>query len=191
VSFVPNKLHRYYGAGDLHFITTSCYQRLPLLARPQNRDLLLGVLERVRRRYRFVVVGYVIMPEHLHLLLSEPERGNPSKVMQAIKQGFARRLLPRLRAASDARQGNLWETAVDHGHIWQARFYDFVVLTEKKRVERLRYMHANPVRRGLVLEPQQWNWSSYRYYALAEPGIVLVDEKQRAELKIRQLDARR
>jgi hypothetical protein len=60
---VPNKIHRYYGAGYLHFITTSCYQRMPLLAKPQNRDLLLQVLEQVRRRYRFVVVGYVVMPE--------------------------------------------------------------------------------------------------------------------------------
>ena len=95
-----DKLHRYYGAGYLHFITTSCYRRLPLLGKPQNRDLLLKVLELVRRRYRFVVVGYVLMPEHIHLLVGEPERGDPSKVMQAIKQGFARRLLRGLRATS-------------------------------------------------------------------------------------------
>jgi REP element-mobilizing transposase RayT len=55
---VPNKLRRYYGAGYLHFITTSCYRRMPLLARPQHRDLLREVLEGARRRYRFVVVGY-------------------------------------------------------------------------------------------------------------------------------------
>jgi REP element-mobilizing transposase RayT len=77
---VANKLQRYYGAGCLHFVTTSCFRRLPLLAKPQHRDLLLEVLERVRRRYRFVVVGYVVMPEHIHLLMSEPERGDPSKV---------------------------------------------------------------------------------------------------------------
>jgi putative transposase len=192
---VPNHPHRYYGAGYLHFITTSCYRRLPLLQKPQHRDLLLEVLERARRRYRFVVVGYVVMPEHLHLLLSEPERGDPSQLMQAIKQGFARRLLRRLRAASsaacstgnDPRQGTLWDTALDHGHIWQARFYDFVVFTEKKRVEKLRYMHRNPVKRGLVLEPQQWAWSSYRHYADGEPGTVLVNEVQKAELKVRKI----
>jgi hypothetical protein len=77
--------------------------------------------------------------------------GDPSKVTQAIKQGFARR-----RAAGDARQGSLWDTAGDGGHIWQARFYDFVVFTESKRVEKLRYMHRNPVTRRLVVEPQQW-----------------------------------
>ena len=108
---MPNRLHRYYGAGYLHFITTSCYRRMPLLAKAQHRDLLLAVLESVRRRYRFVVAGYVVMPEHLHLLLGEPERGNPSQVMQAIKQGFARRLLGRLRAGDDLRQGTLWHAA--------------------------------------------------------------------------------
>ena len=80
---MPNRLHRYYGAGYSHFITTSCYQCLPLLASPGKRDLLLRVLEQVRRRCRFVVVGYVVMPEHVHLLISEPERGDPSLVMKA------------------------------------------------------------------------------------------------------------
>lgn len=183
---MPNKLHRYYGAAYLHFITTSCYQRKPLLGRPQHRDLLLEVLESVRRRYRFVVLGYVVMPEHVHLLLSEPERGNPSKVMQAVKQGFARRLLRKLRAGFDPGQGSLWNTALDDGHIWQARFYDFVVFTEKKRVEKLRYMHRNPVKRGLVLEPRQWAWSSYRHYADGQRGIVLVNEEQKAEMRVQK-----
>jgi putative transposase len=168
---------------------TSCYRRLPLLEKPQHRDLLLEVLERVRRRYHFVVVGYVIMPEHMHLLLSEPDRGDPSKAMQAIKQGFARRLLRKQGAAdipptNDARQGGLWDTALDRGHFWQARFYDFVVYTENKRVEKLRYMHRNPVKRGLVAEPRQWDWSSYRHYADGERGIVLVNEEQKAEVKV-------
>ena len=182
-SLVANKLRRYYGAGYLDFITTSCYRRLPLLEKPQHRDLLLEVLERVRWRYHFVVVGYVIMPEHMHLLLSEPERGDPSKVMQAIKQGFARHLLRQRRAASNQRQ-SLWDTALDRGHFWQARFYDFVVYTENKRVEKLRYMHRNPVKRGLVAEPRQWDWSSYRHYADGERGIVLVNEEQKAEVKV-------
>jgi putative transposase len=77
--------------------------------------------------------------------------------------------------------------ARDDGHIWQARFYDFVVFTEKKKVEKQHYMHANPVKRGLVMEPQQWEWSSFRHYALAEPGIVLVEDKQKAEMKVRQI----
>jgi putative transposase len=68
-----NKPERFYGAGDLHFITCSCYRRQPLLGTPRRRDLFRTVLEQVRRRYQFVVVGYVVMPEHIHLLMSEPQ----------------------------------------------------------------------------------------------------------------------
>jgi putative transposase len=182
---MPNRLHRYNGAGYSHFITTSCYRRLPLLAKERNRDLFLGVLEQVRRRYRFAIVGYVVMPEHVHLLLGEPERGNPSRVMQAIKQGFARRLLSKLRAG-DSRQMALWREPLEEGHVWQARFYDFVVFSEQKRVEKLRYMHCNPVKRGLVLEPEHWRWSSYRHYAYGEAGPVRVGP-QKAELRVRKV----
>jgi putative transposase len=80
---------------DLHFITFSCYRRHALLGSARRRDLLLKVLEQVRRRYQSVVVGYVVMPEHIHLLISEPERKNPSIVIQAIKLSFTRRVLGR------------------------------------------------------------------------------------------------
>jgi putative transposase len=185
---MPNRLHRYYGAGYLHFITTSCYQRRPLLNSPENRDLFLEVLERVRKRYHLIVVGYVVMPEHVHLLLSEPERGDPSMVMQAVKQGFARRFLRRFRSASAFRQGKIAGSAVVAAdHVWQHRFYDFVVFTEKKRVEKLRYMHRNPVKRGLVLEPQQWPWSSFCDYAEGRHGPVLVSEPRKAELRVKEV----
>ena len=150
------------------------------------RDLFLQVLEQVRRQYGFVVVGYVVMPEHIHLLISEPQRGSVSTVMQAIKQSFASKLLRRLREASDPRQGSLWSLALEHGHVWQRRFYDFVVFTRDKRTEKLRYMHRNPVKRGLVLEPGDWSWSSYRYYAYDERGPVLVNGQQTAEMMIRE-----
>jgi putative transposase len=139
----------------------------------------------VRRRYHFVVVGYVVMPEHVHLLLSEPDRGNPFVVMQAIKQGFARRLLGRLRSNRDPRQGDLWNLSLNPQHVWQRRFYDFVVRTCEKRQEKLHYIHQNPVRASLVLEPWQWRWSSAPHYLRGESGPVLVNELVRAEMKIR------
>ena len=184
---MPNRLHRYYGAGYLHFITTSCYQRRPLLCSGQSRDLFLHVLDRVRRRYHFVVAGYVVMPEHVHLLLSEPDRGDPSLVMKAVKQGFARVLLRELRPETDL-QGKLTvNAALEEGHIWQRRFYDFVVFTERKRVEKLRYMHRNPVKRGLVAEPQHWAWSSFCDYAEGRRGPVLVNESRKAEMRVRAI----
>ena len=184
---MPKRLHRYYGAGYSHFLTTSCDQCLPLLGSTKNRDLFLRVLEQVRRRYRFVVIGYVVMPEHVHLLLTEPERGNPSVVMQALKQGFAQRVLSRLRKSEHSHQLSLWSGPVQRGCIWQPRFYDFVVFSEKKRIEKLRYMHRNPVKRGLVLAADQWVWSSYRHYAYGETGPVLVNEPRKAEMRVRKI----
>jgi putative transposase len=133
-------LKRYYGAGDLHFITCSCYRRQPLLGTARRRDLLLTVLEQVRRRYQFVVVGYVVMPEHIHLLIGEPQEKTPSTVMQALKLGFARRVLAQARRQRNPAQAVLFDRAPQH--IWQKRFYDFNVWTEHKRIEKLRYMHG-------------------------------------------------
>ncbi len=170
---MPNRLHRYYGAGYLHFITTSCYHRRPLLARAASRDLFLQVLEQVRKRYDFVVVGYVVMPEHVHLLFSEPAREDPSVVMKSLKQSFARKFQ---------------RTEPSHvDPIWQHRFYDFVVFSEKKRIEKLNYMHQNPVKRGLVTEPERWRWSSFNHYMIDERGPILVNEAQKAELKVRKI----
>ena len=161
---MPSGLHRTYGADHLHFITCSCYRRLPFLKQARSRDRFLSILEQTRQRYRFVVVGYVVMPEHIHLLITEPEMGNPSKVMQVLKQSSARALLPkRKRTRRDPRQGSLFAEEPQPRAFWQARFYDFNVWSAKKRVEKLRYMHRNPVKRGLVESAEQWRWSSYRF----------------------------
>jgi REP-associated tyrosine transposase len=173
---MPTGLKRFYGTGNLHFITSSCYQRQPLLDIASRRDLFLQVLEQVRQNYRFVVVGYVVMPEHFHMLVGEPEKGDPSVVMQVLKQNFAKQVL------EDAPQRG---KVFGDRHIWQRRFYDFVTWSEKKRIEKLLYMHNNPVKRGLVSEPEAWAWSSYRFYAFNEAGLVMVNEQVRAKLKIR------
>jgi putative transposase len=176
-------LTRYYGAGNLHFITCSCYRRQPLLGTTRRRDLFLTVLEQARKRYEFVVVGYVVMPEHVHLLISEPQIKNPSTVMQALKLGFARRVLAQARRRRNPSQASLFEHAPQH--IWQKRFYDFNVWSARKRAEKLRYMHRNPVQRGLVASPELWRWSSFRAYSLGEPGPVRVNAWEVLKLKIR------
>jgi len=180
---MPWGLHRRYRTGHLHFVTFSCYHRRPLLGTARRRNLFLEIFEQVRARCSFVVVGYVVMPEHVHLLISEPERGTQSTVMQVLKQRFARRVLAELRRQRRPQQDALWQEALEVGHVWQARFYDFIVRSEVKKREKLRYIHRNPVRRGFVLEPEQWRWSSFRSYAYGESGPVLVNEPRRAELK--------
>ena len=166
---MPSGLKRFYGAGDLHFLTFSCYHRRPYLATSQAKYTFLSVLEQVRKRHRFSVTGYVLMPEHVHLLVSEPETGTPSRIIQGLKQNSSRRL-----KYTVANQGDPF---------WLTRFYDFNVRTEQKRVEKLRYMHRNPVTRGLVESPEHWEWSSFRHYLSGEPGIVEIDSGWRNQWK--------
>ena len=97
-------MQRYYGNRHLHFITCSCHRRQPWPGSPSRRNQFLRVLEQVRQRYRFVVVGYVVMPEHIHLLISEPEKGTPSTVMQVLKPRFARQVLKQIRRGQSSSQ---------------------------------------------------------------------------------------
>src|SRR5579871_6939823 len=78
----------------LHFITFSCYHRMNLLDSVSARDTFEQELERVRRWYGSFVTGYVVMPEHVHLLISEPERGKLSLVIQMLRQITSRKLRP-------------------------------------------------------------------------------------------------
>ena len=105
---MPRNLKRYAGAGDLHFITCSCHHRRQYLASARRRDLFLTILEQVRQRYGFAVLGYVVMPEHFHLLISEPDKRNPSIVIQVLKQRFARRVLRRSKISSEVAQRPFW-----------------------------------------------------------------------------------
>jgi putative transposase len=190
---MPWSLRRYYGNGSLHFITCSCYKRHAFLNTPERRDLLLTVLERMRDRYRFVVIGFVVMPEHIHLLMSEPEVGNPSTVMQAIKLGFVRRVLDNLdsqrphfsQSTREMGRPKLNATSSSPHHLWAKRFYDFNVWSQRKEVEKLRYMHRNPVVRGLVQNPEDWRWSSFRAYAYGEVGVVRINDWSWWEERIR------
>jgi REP-associated tyrosine transposase len=171
---MPKGLRRIYGRGDFHFITCSCYHRQAFLKSARRRDVFLEILEQVRKKYRFIIAGYVVMPEHFHLLISEPEQNTPSAVMRVLKQRVARKLLPRRRSKHPSQQ-LLFEDEVAL-KFWQARFYDFNVYSRKKRVEKLRYIHRNPVKRGLVDRHEEWKWSSYRFYAEGIDGAVMVNE---------------
>ena len=153
---MPKGLRRRYGRQHLHFITCSCYRRLPLLASVKARNVLVKILGEVRDRYRFQLAGYVVMPEHIHLLFSEPPGATPSKVMQVLKQRVSRRLRRRPRKRPIPAQLRLpWQDTRDRlPHIWQPWFYDFNVWSRKKFIEKLHYMPMNPLKRKLVTHPR-------------------------------------
>ena len=154
---MPWGLVRFQQSHCLHFTTFTCYRRQPFLDTSHAKNVFERSLEQTRRSYRFDVMGYVVMPEHVHLLVSEPERATLARAIQALKQSVSQKL-----------NGH-------HGHFWQARYYDFNVLSAAKRVEKLKYIHRNPVHRGPVAQPEDWPWSSYRHYALGKVGTVQIE----------------
>ena len=174
-----NKLKRYYGQGHLHFITFSCYRRLPLLGSRRARDRFVRILDEVREQYGFRLVGYVVMPEHVHLLISEPRTGTPSTVLQVLKQRVSRELRRRKQRRSPAQIALPFpETATEPPRFWQRRFYDFNVWSRGKQTEKLDYMHRNPLTRKLVAHPKDWPWSSWSFYAKGGTGLIRIDPLQ-------------
>ena len=172
---MPAGLKRYYGRGHLHFITFSCYRRLPLLKSVRARDIFVRELGEARDEMGFLLIGYVVMPEHVHLLMSEPKSGTPSTVLQKLKLRVARRLRKRKKPVSAGQMELFAETREPLPAFWQPRFHDFNVYSEWKKLEKLKYMHANPVKRGLVSHPKDWPWSSWGFYFRGEPGLTRID----------------
>jgi putative transposase len=148
---------RYQQTGEFHFLTFSCFRRRPYLSPGAAKNLFEDALERVRLRYLFAVAGYVVMPEHVHLLVNEPQRGLLSRTVQALKLSVSMRRRER--------------------PFWQAHYYDFNVSTHEKFVEKLRYIHRNPVCRGLAAKPEDWRWSSYLHYQTGMQGTVEIESE--------------
>jgi len=172
---MANKLIRIYGRGHLHFITFSCYRRMPLLRSVRARNVFVQILGQVRDRYGFSLVGYVVMPDHVHLLIGEPTKGTPSSVIQVLKQRVSRRLRRKKRATAGQLNLNFESGEPAQPRMWQRRFYDFNVWSLKKRVEKLHYMHMNPLKRRLVDHPKDWPWSSFSFYANPSHGLIRVN----------------
>jgi putative transposase len=157
---MPKGLVRYQKCGVFHFLTFSCYRRQPLLGKDGAYAVFEHELELVRRRYGFVVAGYVLMPEHVHLLVGEPRLASLAIALQVLKQKTSRKL----KSTGDPQ-------------FWQRRYYDFNLWSEEKRVEKLRYMHRNPVSRALVEKPGDWRWSSFCHYATGIVGAVEIESE--------------
>ena len=168
-------LKRFYGRGDLHFVTFSCYRRRAYLGTVRARNRFVRILHEVRSRHTFALIGYVVMPEHVHLLIGEPLKANPSEVLQVLKQKVSRAL--RGNRVSSRKQLRLpfASEANESPAFWQRRFYDFNVWSEKKLHEKLIYMHRNSVARKLVTHPKDWPWSSWSHYAKGECGLIAID----------------
>ena len=164
---MPWGLKRFHQSKATHFITFCCYHRRQSLTSPEAKQTFEAALERIRRSYGLQVFGYVVMREHVHLLLSEPERDTLADAIKSLKQGVSRRLIGK------------------PAHFWQKRYYDFNIREQDKFVEKLRYIHRNPVRRGLCAVPEDWQWSSFLHYATGIEGRVQIESEWAARKRER------
>jgi putative transposase len=176
VGRMPRGLRRFHESGQSHFVTFSCRRRQPYFSSAEVFDLFVRCLDDMRMRFDICVYGYVVMPEHVHLLLSEPTSATLAEAMHYLKLSFAKRAR-RLRSARA--QVSAQRTGANLGHplgsFWEKRYYDRNVRDYDEFQVKLRYLHRNPVKRGLVRTPEDWKWSSYRHYALREIGVVEIE----------------
>jgi putative transposase len=170
---MPRGLRRFQQSKQAHFVTFSCYRRQPRLRHPARCRLFLEKLEQTRLRFALRVYGYVVMPEHIHLLVSEPDRGLLSTALQSLKLAVAKQVRALGMAPGEPAQ------------FWQKRYYDRNVRDHEEFLEKLRYLHRNPVKRGLVRRPEDWPWSSFRHYAEGEAGVVEIESEWTARRRER------
>ena len=173
-----NKLLKFDDNSYVHFVTTGTFRNLPYFRNEECCRVLLEELKYYSDKLDFTLPGYVIMPDHIHLLLwwdkTEKSDLRISGIIQAIKGTTARRIInletsgsleDLLRAASNSvtKNSKSHKQNIKY-HLWKRGFYDFNIYTEEKLAEKLNYVHNNPVRAGLVSSPGDYNWSSYKQY---------------------------
>jgi REP-associated tyrosine transposase len=129
---MPRGLQRFHQSGQSHFLTFSCYRRQANFIAADTYDLFVQCLEDMRRRFAMRIYGYVVMPEHVHLLVNEPECATLADAMHFLKLSFAKRLRSRRRA-------------VESTSFWQKRYYDRNLRDEREFTPNLRYLHRNPM----------------------------------------------
>ena len=126
-----------------------------------------AAVEGVCRAILLRVSGYVVMPDHVHLLLSELRCETLAVAIKLLKQGVSGRLI-----------GNA-------PRFWEKRYYDFHVHSQEKFQEKLRYIHRNPVKKELCARPEDWKWSNFRHYATGVEGIVEIESDRTANKRER------
>jgi putative transposase len=161
-----------------HYLTFSCLRNLPLFSGPEFFDLFIQSLDRAHRRLGIKLYGFVIMPTHAHLLVYPATSIATSALLTAVKQPFAHRALEYLQLHQPRIYENLWTHAGARRvrRFWQERGgYNRDLFSVEAFEKTLDYMHLNPVRKGLVEAPEEWKWSSARFYKTGVSDLIELD----------------
>ncbi len=180
---MPRRQH-YYGLNHLHYLTASIYRRARIFDSDRFKLHFTKTLDDLRAELGFRIIGYVLMPEHCHLMIWPSELADPSQIMQKLRERTTNFILRKLRRNLDfpwrqkmLARFELPATVHHHAHcrVGQRGGYDLNIWSEKKRLEKLNYMHNNPLKRRLVENPGDWLWSSWRFHYLGDESVLAMD----------------
>ena len=158
---MPTGLERRNLTSGVHFITVSCFRRQPLLGTKPLRDRFQTILFETQSRYGFELKAWVIMPEHVHLLL-RPEPASTATILQVLKQRYARQL--KQSAPTLYLQIEIKTAHPPPMPVWEPRYHDRNLTTPEATQNVIDYIHHNPVKRGLTTHARDWPWSSYHQH---------------------------
>jgi len=171
---------RYDEPGHAHELTFSCFRNQALLLEDDSRKCFADAVNAARNKHRFDVWAYVVMPEHVHLLVRPRENDySVSAILKSIKQSVSRKVIARLRRESPSLLASLASGRGDSPYcFWQdGGGYDRNIRSGATLRHAIDYIHRNPVRRGLVGRPGDWLWSSFGDWELARAGPIPIDRE--------------
>ena len=175
------RLRHYDNLGSARFVTFSCYRRVPVFRDETCAEIFTRHIQSLRDYHKIQILAYVVMPEHVHLVLHPPEAVKLGLVVGQMKGRSAHEIVESMRERSDPLLAQLRRTRgkIIYHSVWQKRFYDHNCRTPETVREKINYCHNSPVARGLVREPGEWRWSSYAWYR-GECGTPLEADSIRA-----------
>jgi putative transposase len=175
-------LPRFHIEGHVYYITTVVYDRLPVFTRPSFIIPLFDSLNYYRHKQEFKLLGYVIMPDHIHLIIWPFGQATVSEIMRDYKKFTSRRIIRQ----AEAEQVKAWTVAFERAgeqtgrssnKVWQDSYWDVNIFSERFLRQKLNYVHRNPVRAGLVEMPEEYVYSSYRSYVQGEDWLIEIDRE--------------
>lgn len=163
------------------FVTTTLVLFANIFAEDRYCDILVHNIKHYQERYRFVILGYVIMPSHFHWIVEvDPERGTISDIMRDIKKYSAWDILSLLKEEGRTEFDAVFKAEAapyrdQEKKVWMKRFHDEAIRNQEMFLSRLHYIHNNPVEAGLVDRPEQYKYSSARNFILGDDAVLHVD----------------
>jgi putative transposase len=174
------RVRHYDEPGHAHFLTFSCYRRLPLLGKERSCLWLVQAIQQARVKHGFDLWAWVIMPDHVHLLIWPSAGTATAEILRSIKVPVARKALFYLRRQAPAYLKKL-AYGKDHDReyrFWQAGpGYDKNVIEPAQVYELIEYIHQNPVKRGLAARATDWKWSSARAWEGWDDLLLSLDRE--------------